>query len=81
MAMVDETTSDESMTRTELANYLHELAEEFEGDGEMTVPVGNKTVKLTPTDEVDVDIEVAERSAMLGGDKETITLDVNWEAN
>jgi amphi-Trp domain-containing protein len=78
--MVDETTSDESMTRAELANYLHELAEAFDGEGEMTVPVGNKTVTLTPTEEVNTDIEVAERSAMLGGDKESITLDLNWDA-
>ncbi|PSQ20533.1 amphi-Trp domain-containing protein [Halobacteriales archaeon QS_8_65_32] len=77
--MVDEVKSEETMSRNELAEYLHGLAEEFEGGEAIDVNVGNKTVTLSPRERIDCEIGTHERSAMLGSDTEALTLDVSWE--
>jgi len=68
------------MTREALAEYLHALADEFASGGEeIDVEVGNKTVTLTPPEEVDCDVEVVERSSMLRGRRERIDFDISWK--
>lgn len=76
--MVEQTTASETMSRDELAEYLRELAGEFEGEGDTDVVVGNKRVMLLPPDEIDCDIEVDERSSMLGGEKEVVEIALSW---
>ncbi|RKD93415.1 amphi-Trp domain-containing protein [Halopiger aswanensis] len=80
--MAQRTTADETIAREELAAYFHRLAEEFgEGGREINVEVGNKTVELNPPNEVDLSVDVIERSTMFRGDRETIQLELNWKAN
>ncbi|AEH36357.1 hypothetical protein Halxa_1728 [Halopiger xanaduensis SH-6] len=80
--MAQRTTADETIAREELAAYFHRLAEEFgEGGREINVEVGNKTVSLNPPDEIDLSVDVIERSTMFRGDRETIQLELNWKAN
>ncbi|ADB59380.1 hypothetical protein Htur_0482 [Haloterrigena turkmenica DSM 5511] len=79
--MVQRTTADEKLPRSELAAYLATLAEEFDGDAEeINVGVGNKTVSLNPAAEVDVSIDVVERSSMLRGNRETIEIELSWKS-
>lgn len=78
--MADRTHSSETMARSELAAYLSALAAEFEGDGdEIAVEVGNKSVTLHPPEEFTCDIEVVERSSVLRGSRETVTLELSWK--
>ncbi|MFC4544068.1 amphi-Trp domain-containing protein [Halosolutus amylolyticus] len=78
--MAERTTADETMTRSELAAYLASLGDEFEGGGdEINVTVGNKTVDLNPPESVSVSVDVVERSSMLRGNRETITIELNWK--
>ena len=78
--MAERTTADEAMTRSELAAYLSSLGDEFEGGGEeIDVAVGNKTVELNPPESVNVSVDVVERSSMLRGNRETITIELNWK--
>jgi amphi-Trp domain-containing protein len=67
------------MSRDELGEYLRDLAEELEGEGEANVPVGNKTVTLSPGTQIDCDLNVDERSPMVGSDSEEIVVDLSWE--
>jgi len=77
--MADRTTAEKEMTRAELAAYLHEVAEAFDGEGEMTISIGNKTVRLAPPTGIDTDVEVGERSAVLGSDEESVRIELTWE--
>ncbi len=78
--MAERTTADETLTRSELASYLTALGDEFEGGGEeINVTVGNKTVDLNPPEQVGVSVDVVERSSMLRGNTETVTIELNWK--
>ena len=78
--MTQRTTADETLPRDELAEYFRELAAEFERDDEqITVPVGNKSVALTPPETLDMSVEVVERSSMLRGDRETVDIELSWK--
>ena len=80
LAMADRTTTEETMPRPELAAYLEELATEFErGSDEIAVPVGNKTVELHPPENIDISVDVVERSSMLRGQRETIDIELSWK--
>ena len=79
--MADQTSAESTMDRDELGEYLRELAEELEGEGNANVPVGNKTVTLHPDREVGCDVNVDERSPMVGSDSETIAIEMSWEPN
>ncbi|ELY59783.1 hypothetical protein C491_05426 [Natronococcus amylolyticus DSM 10524] len=78
--MAERTTSDEVMSRSELATYLSELSHRFEDseDG-VDVPVGNKTVSLGRSDDVSVSVDVVERSSRLRGNRETVTVTMSWK--
>ncbi|TMT85383.1 amphi-Trp domain-containing protein [Haloterrigena sp. H1] len=78
--MAQRTTTDETLPRDEFAAYLRELATEFErGDEQITVPVGNKNVALTPPETINVSVEVVERSSMLRGERETVDIELSWK--
>ncbi|RRJ28413.1 amphi-Trp domain-containing protein [Halocatena pleomorpha] len=77
---MSETTDFESeLSRSEVAEYLHELANEFvDEEAPMTVPVGNKEVTLHPSPTVSCETSVTERSPMLGTDKEEVVVSLSW---
>lgn len=74
------TTSDErEVSRDEAADLLQELAREVRGGGRANIDVGNKTVELDPASALTYDIEIEERSPMLGGQRQTVTVTLDWE--
>ncbi len=78
--MADRTTAQGTMSREELASYFVSLAEEFGRDeGDISVRVGNKSVTLQPPTKVEYDIAVVERSSVIRGNRETVTIEVNWK--
>ncbi|WP_408959672.1 amphi-Trp domain-containing protein [Natrinema sp. 74] len=78
--MAQRTTADETLPREELAAYLQGLATEFErGDEQVSISVGNKNVSLNPPQNVDLSVEVVERSSMLRGNRETIEIELSWK--
>ncbi|PGF15648.1 amphi-Trp domain-containing protein [Natrinema sp. CBA1119] len=78
--MAQRTTADETLPREELAAYFTDLAAEFErSDEEVTIPVGNKNVSLDPPQNIDLSVEVVERSSMLRGNRETVEIELSWK--
>ena len=77
--MAETTTNHEEVSREEAADMLQELARELRSTGQTDVKVGNKLLTLSPAPQVDYEIEVEERSPMLGGDREEVTVTVGWE--
>lgn len=79
--MSEKTEHEQELTREEAADRLQELARELR-EGEQIAPrIGNKTIELSPTTTIDYKIEVEERSPMLGGKHETITVVLDWEVD
>lgn len=77
--MANSTESSQTMDRQEFAEYLRDLADQFDGDADANIAVGNKRVNLSPTRNVKTEIEVIERSSMLRGNKESIELNARWK--
>ncbi|WP_254764294.1 amphi-Trp domain-containing protein [Natrinema marinum] len=77
--MVEKTLSEDEFTRTEAADRLRELADELEGDGSSSVRTGNKTVDLHPSETIAYEVGVRERSSILRGDRETVTIKLDWK--
>lgn len=77
--MVDKTLAAEEVTREEAAEQLRALADELESEGEATVRTGNKTVDLRPPESIAYEVGVRERSSILRGNRETITVKLDWK--
>lgn len=78
--MVERTDDSRKLGRSNVAAMFRELADEFErGRESVSVPVGNKTVALSPPDEVTTEVEVLERSGMFRGDQERVRIDLRWK--
>ncbi len=78
--MVQRTTADEQYSRKEVERYLTTLAREFgNSEPQINVPVGNKTVELSPPDNVSLSVDVVERSSKLRGSHEKFSLELSWK--
>lgn len=77
--MAETISTEEEVTREEAATVLQEIAHELQGEDPANVRVGNKTLTLMPASVLEYGIEVEERSPMLGGDREEITVTLGWE--
>lgn len=78
--MADRTQSADKLTREELSTYLKGLAEEIErGEEQISIPVGNKSVTLSPPNQVNCDVEVVERSSVLRGNREIVDIELSWK--
>ncbi|WP_331236174.1 amphi-Trp domain-containing protein [Natronorarus salvus] len=77
--MAESTAESMEVSRDEAADLLQELARELRGQGDADVAVGNKTVRLSPPSAVTYAIETDERSPMLGGDEQSVTVTLGWE--
>ncbi|SDK18601.1 amphi-Trp domain-containing protein [Natronorubrum texcoconense] len=77
--MGEKTNTEENVSREEAADLVQELAQEIRSGGIAEVRVGNKMLKLSPAPELEYGIEVQERSPMLGGPREEITVTLEWE--
>lgn len=79
--MAQRTTADEKRSREEVETYLETLAAAFgEGGEDVRIPVGNKTVTLSPPEEVGISVDVIERSSRLRGSHEKIELELAWKS-
>lgn len=76
--MTEKNLNEEELTREEIAERLEELADEFrEGTG--NIRVGNKTIRLSPPETIAYEIGVRERSSLLRGSHETVTVKLDWK--
>ncbi|MFD1641153.1 amphi-Trp domain-containing protein [Halohasta litorea] len=77
--MADKTNHETTLSRSDAAEYLQSLGVGLGDDRESwIVPVGNKTVDVTPGRELTVETTVDERSRMLGDDITEVTIQLSW---
>ncbi|MFC6763835.1 amphi-Trp domain-containing protein [Natrinema soli] len=77
--MAEKTLKEEKLARDEAAEELRTLADEIEGDGPADVQIGNKTVSLSPPSTIAYEVGVRESSSILRGNRETITVKMDWK--
>lgn len=83
--MAEKTLNEERLSRSEAAEQLRTLADELdaendEDDGsEISVPVGNKHVRLSPPGTIGYEIGVREASSVLRGSRETVSIKLDWK--
>lgn len=78
--MANTTADEQDVSRDEAADLLENLAREIRGGGQANVEVGNKTVALHPSSAMNYSIEIEERSPMLGGERQAVTVTLDWES-
>lgn len=70
---------EEDVTREEAAERLEMLAEGLRGEGPFDVTIGNRTVHLSPPSNIGIETGVRETSSLLRGDRESVTVTIDWK--
>lgn len=78
--MVNKTLNAERISREETANRLRALADAIEGEDDANVNVGNKQITLRPRSNIGYEVGVRERSSVLRGSRESVTVTLEWKA-
>jgi amphi-Trp domain-containing protein len=77
--MAETTTDETTVTRAEAASFLRRIADELDaGSGGVSVPVGNKEIRLSPPDRFDAETTITERSRRLRKDVEEVSITFRW---
>lgn len=71
---------EESVSRDEAADRLEDIAERLRGDGDFDVNVNNRTIHLSPGSKVGMQVGVREKSGLFRGDREGITIKLDWKS-
>lgn len=72
------TTHEDRIDREEAAARLEDLADQLRTD-DAEVTVGNKTVRLSPAEEVGYVVDVRESSSFLRGKRESVDIELEWK--
>lgn len=77
--MAEMTSHDEEMSRSEAASMLRSMADELDSEsGVVSLPVGNKSVHLSPPETIGTEVRVNERSRRLRKDVESVAIEFEW---
>ncbi|PSQ07073.1 amphi-Trp domain-containing protein [Halobacteriales archaeon QS_6_71_20] len=77
--MAETTSHEREMSRTETAEYLRHIADELDAEEEpVRIPVGNKSVDLSPPGTIDTEVSVTERSRRVRKNVEEVELVLDW---
>jgi len=68
-----------TVTRDEAADRLESIAADLRGDDQFDVNVNNRTIHLSPPAKFGMEVGVRETSSMLRGDRETLTVKIDWK--
>ena len=77
--MADKNLEEKDVSRAEAAENLRAIADELDGGEEMNIDIENKTIALSPTDSVGYEVGVRERSSILRGSRESVTITLDWK--
>lgn len=78
-SMSEKTLHEAQVTRDEAADLLEDIAAQLRGKGSADIDVGNKTVTLSPRKKIGYEIGIRESSSVLRGDRETVSIKLDWK--
>lgn len=67
------------VTREKAAERLEKLADALRSEGEFDVTVENRTVHLSPPNNIGFELGVREKSSRLRGNRESVTVKMDWK--
>lgn len=79
-SMAEKNISEEKLDRAEAAERLRAIADDLESDEEFHIDIENKTITLHPRDSLGFEVGVRERSSLLRGSRESVTIKMDWRA-
>ena len=79
-SMAEKNISEEKLDRAEAAERLRAIADDLESDEEFHIDIDNKTITLHPRDSLGFEVGVRERSSLLRGSRESVTIKMDWRA-
>ena len=77
--MVEKTIDEEELSRAEAADRLRDIADDLEDGEEFDVDIGNKTITLHPSSAIGFEVGARERSSILRGSRESVTIKMDWK--
>lgn len=76
--MAEKNLDEDDLSREEIAERLRTIADEFESGGDVDLDVENKTITLSPPSSIGYELGVRESSSILRGDRESVTIKLDW---
>ena len=77
--MAETTTDETKLTRAEAATFLRTIADELDADSRTVgIPVGNKEIRLSPPETINLETTITERSRRLRKDTEEVAITFDW---
>lgn len=79
--MAETTTHNTEMTRKEAAEFLQSIADELNSGQEVvSIQVGNKEVRLSPSETIVTETTITERSRRFRESSEEMSLEFKWNS-
>jgi amphi-Trp domain-containing protein len=76
--MAEKNINEDELDRAEAADRLREIADDLEAGEQFDVDIGNKTIALHPSSTVGFEVGVRESSSILRGNRESVTIKMDW---
>lgn len=67
------------VSREEAAEQLQEIAAALRTGDTMDIAINNRTIHLSPSETVALEVGVREKSTLLRGNREGITIEIDWK--
>lgn len=77
--MVEKNINEGELSRAEAADRLREIADDLEEGDEFNIDIGNKTIRLHPRSAIGFEVGARERSSILRGSRESVTIKMDWK--
>lgn len=79
LCIAEKNLNEDEISRGKAANRLRAIADELDGDEGLGIDIENKTIALSPPSSIAYEVGVREKSSVLRGNRETITIKMDWQ--
>ena len=77
--MANKELEENELTREEAADRLEEIADDLRSGDSFNIEIENRTIHLSPSSSIGMEVGVRESSSLLRGDRETVTIKMDWK--
>ena len=70
---------EQNVSHEEAADRLEKIADALRTGDSLDITVRNRTVHLSPTEQLAMEVSVREKSTLLRGNREGITIKLDWK--
>jgi amphi-Trp domain-containing protein len=77
--MADKDLNEDELSLDDAATRLEAIAEELRSGDGFDIDVDNRTIHLSPPSVIAMEVGIRESSSLLRGDRETVTIKMDWK--